>query len=101
MQRLTRKWLPAASILVLAATVMTSCAQAQEDHSCASHSDCGNDEFCNTTPQCPGPNVAGVCTVKPQLCTMDYRPVTGCNGKEYSNACAAASDGQSNTGPAK
>lgn len=79
--------------------VLAAPASAAETKKCVSNKECGAGEYCNATPQCPGGKIKGVCAKRPDFCTEDYRPVTGCNGKKYSNRCHAAADGQS-SGPA-
>lgn len=32
---------------------------------------------------------SGICEEVPQLCTLDYSPVCGCDGRTYPNACSA------------
>lgn len=34
----------------------------------------------------------GVCTPIPDICSDEYKPVCGCNGKTYTNACMAEID---------
>lgn len=52
-------------------------------------------EYCHREirDMCGAADAPGVCRVRPQVCTQDFRPVCGCDGKTYSNECVANSNG--------
>ena len=58
---------------------------------------CATDEWCSYAQSnlCGAEGQTGTCEKRPSVCTMDFIPVCGCDGRTYPNRCGAHSAGMS------
>jgi hypothetical protein len=88
--------------LLLAACLLTSIASGASEtpppaaKTCTDDATCGEHAFCEFPRGTCGENhAAGTCSDKPEMCTQQFDPVIGCDGKRYSNECDAHAHGVS------
>lgn len=62
---------------------------------CQTNKNCETTEYCHREPATCSSAAGGVCAKKPEICTMIYDPVCGCDNETYASECSAASAGVS------
>ena len=71
-----------------------SCDTAAKVGGCATNEECGKGKFCAFAEGSCG-DTPGTCAPRPEMCTMEYSPMCGCDGQTYGSVCTAAGSGTS------